>query len=127
MITFCQDPESVCDQDEDHQRRPMKDETKILALTECLILWDYLAETGAPDKHDAVRDLHVSQKLSRPGYKASCPFCHYFGECNNCLWLATSGEVCTDHLFTEWLIARGRKTRKKAAKKVLDFLLTIEI
>ena len=71
----------------------MDDATKILAMTECLILWDYLAETGLKDKKIAIRQLHREFKLSRSEYYSGCPFCEYLrdrgGEdmgCKDCLW-----------------------------------------
>jgi len=68
-----------------------KDELRILARTECLILWDELARTGSRSKLDTIRALHRIGRLSLDRYGCDCPLCEFLREdgklsCENCIW-----------------------------------------
>ncbi len=122
-----------------------EDEVKILAMTECLILWDYLAETGEDSKSRAALYLYENNKLSMGEYNHGCPLCEYIrhtdglndidlGEgCQKCLWpkdqYYTAYTIPCVHRkspFRAWQGARTPAARKAAAKEVLNMLLAIE-
>ena len=107
----------------------MDDATKILAMTECLILWDYLAETGEDNKTRALRHLHHNKLISLADYDSSCPLCHYL-RCQYCVWPRYDNyyRCCSKKSpYIEWEERScGVPARKAAALKVLNLLLSIE-
>lgn len=119
------------------------DDIKVLAHTECLILWDRLAETGSRRKIEAIRILHEKGMLALRTYRNICPFCEYFQRyrgtnnvCENCLW--PKGGAVTHYcewakgsLYNVWFAAINdpaatRTERRKAARDVLNMLKAIE-
>ena len=109
-------------------------------MTECLILWDYLAETGEPSKLIAIHKLHRDGKLSCTNYgEFNCPLCLYLrgdtdgddSGCYDCLWPGEYNPYCAkcelpNSPFNEWRFADEKSEYKTAAEKVLDLLLSIE-
>ncbi len=118
------------------------EERQNLALTECLILWDYLAENPLVEKETAVSRLYEQGMLSQSAYQFGCPFCEYLRrlhlpydeECSQCLWPGRkeSNKRCDDigSPYCDWRNAvhfRIPIKAKKAAKEVLALLKRIEI
>ena len=98
-------------------------ELEILAMVECMLLWNRLSETGIRNKHDTIRDLYKEGKLSSINYRSNCPFCEYLDRCDKCLWPVKSNDTCVlrcviDSLYIQWDDSLTKKERKKAARKV---------
>ena len=117
----------------------MDDTTKILAMTECLILWDYLAETGDLSKLMAIEKLYKDGKLSCGKYMCDCPFCSYLRclesdghGCESCLWPVTGGPDYVLYCerdgspYRKWLLSRTKEDKTSAAVEVLRLLESIE-
>ena len=119
-----------------------KKSLEILARTESLILWDYLAETGERSKRGAINKLYSERKLSENEYYFNCPFCEYLRHrstgidydqgCGNCIWPgAQAGPVIACNLkrspLMKWSYARTESEHKQAAKEVFDLIWDIEI
>jgi len=118
----------------------MDEETKILAMTECLVLWDYLAKTGEPYKFIAISELHKNGKLASSGYgEFDCPLCFRLRKstldgdcgCGDCHWPGEKESYkakCEQagSPFNDWRFSHNTRQRKSAAKKVLELLLSIE-
>ena len=118
----------------------MDDATEILAMTECLILWDYLAETGEESKFVAINRLFDDSKLAQDSYgEWHCPLCFHlrvspwddgYG-CKDCLWpgkpdaLSAKCEAYGSP-FNTWRFSTLRAERKAAAKRVLELLESVE-
>ena len=103
----------------------MDDATKILAMTECLILWDYLAETGEESKFVAMARLFNSGRLAQDSYgELNCPLCErlWFGGPNGFLAKCEAA----GNPFDTWRLSKISSERKAAAKKVLELLESIE-
>lgn len=113
-----------------------QEETKILAMVECLLVWDWLSERNFKPaaswvplegyKWQAISALYAEEKLHKGRYYNACPFCDAFNmACARCLWRTTGLHM---HCFSEgspfvkWEI----NPTAQNAKKVLDFLLSIE-
>ena len=111
------------------------DERKILARTECLLLWDRLAETGENLKHRAIIHLHQEGVLSRIEYLCGCPLCEYLfnsdsnTHCECCFWPGTDMDRCLNlgSPYREWDNATTNEARSAWAKKVFDLIYAIEI
>ena len=109
---------------------------KILAMVECLILWDRIAEKGHWSKKIAIKELYKEGKLSQREYSGDCPFCEYLRdlgkrECADCLWpkrlfLGAEHDLrClkdSKSEYGDWALDRSSEN----AKKVLDMLLGIQ-
>jgi len=119
----------------------MDEATKIIALTECLLIWDRAAETDG-DKRAAARVLFGEGKIAKQFYLHGCPFCDYLGvvyamnhiDCSQCLWPGAGDYRCEqDHkspyaLWRKVLRARGFSPQlARAAGKVFKLLETIDI
>jgi len=119
----------------------INEETKILALTECCILWDRLAETGSSSKGWIINDLWVEGKLWKHVYNYKCPFCEYLRNeddeadiagCQECLWPGDKNQRIrcqhgSTNLFRKWMNASEEEETKRAARNILNMLLKIEI
>lgn len=104
------------------------DEIKILAMTEAMILWDRLAETGSRYKHQVLPLLHDEGKLYKNSYDGNCPLCDGL-KCMLCPWPIYADDkhcLSNESPFMEWMHSRTPEGKKAAAKKVLDLLLSIE-
>ncbi len=105
-----------------------KDEKQILAMTETLILWDYLAETGERFKFEATEYLHSKNVLEKASYNGGCPLCDRL-QCKACVWPHYADEnrcLSEESPYFEWTCSPTIEDRKSAAKKVLNLLLSIE-
>lgn len=108
-------------------------ELEILAMVECMLLWDRLSQTGIKNKYDTIRDLYKEGKLSSIDYKCDCPFCDYLDSCDKCLWPIKSNgagdlRCIVDSLYIQWDdFSLTIKERKKAARKVFNMLLKIKM
>ena len=104
-----------------------RDEKLILAMTESLILWDRLAETGET-KHETIAALHREGVLYKTDYCGGCPLCDGL-KCVLCPWPIYADDkhcLSNESPFYYWRLAKHPDDRKAAAKKVLDLLLSVE-
>lgn len=105
-----------------------RDEKMILAMTEAMILWDRLAETGSRYKHIDLVALHEEGKLYKNSYDGNCPLCDGL-KCAACQWPVYADDkhcLSNESPFMEWMHSKTPEDKKAAAKKVLDLLLSIE-
>jgi hypothetical protein len=110
---------------------------QILARTECMILWDRLAETGDNNKYDVIANLYIESKLLDDYYDCNCPFCEYLRndndtyQCINCIWpgFKTSPVRCelSDSPFYKWRKSKTKKDRIKYAKMVFNLIENAKI
>ena len=104
------------------------EERKILAMVECMLLWDLLASGKFLFKQDAIDYLFENESINEDIYDAACPFCEYLYDnkrhCYSCLWPGMGASRCTDpdSPFYIWNI---NKTTKNA-QAVFDMLKLIE-
>lgn len=115
--------------------------TKILAMTECLLIWDRLAETGSQLKQLVINDLYQEKKIHTNDYISDCPFCDCLrncaescfskNACKHCLWPGYRFEEmrCCDYdsEYYTWVNTKKISKRKIKAKKVLEMLLNIQM
>lgn len=87
--------------------------TKKQALRDCIILWQYLADSPSVDKKDAVKDV-----LPNKVYEADCPCCEYDSQhsercAHKCIVGWPNGN-CTDEKspFLSWLKSEFNITDK---------------
>ncbi len=111
------------------------EETKILAHTECLLVWDRTIRTGC--KETSIERLFREGKISLKEYIYDCPFCEYLRnndtfeelyDCDNCIWPGSGFIRCTSpgSPFSKWIDAWGESEKTKAAKAMLKFLLELD-
>ena len=103
--------------------------TKILALTECLLLWDYIAEHGCT-KIEAIRALHKDGKLAKRDYNYLCPFCDRLrvsDNCSQCLWPGAGYMRCCDAGSPFLLFCFFHVERKAAGRAMLRFLEALHV
>ena len=105
--------------------------TKILALTECLLLWDYIAEHGCT-KSEAICDLHEAGVLEKDVYRQSCPLCDRLrdekGHCTQCIWPGKGDLRCCDGPpFIDYFRSLYADERKKVGRAMLKFLEAIDV
>lgn len=104
-----------------------RDEKLILAITEAMILWDRISETG-DTKYETIAALHQEGKLHKKDYQGGCPLCDGL-RCGLCPWPVYADDkqcLSNESPFYYWRLSKHPATRKAAAKKVLDLLLSIE-
>ena len=112
-----------------------KEDTKVLAVVECALVWDRIYEKGYNNKTKAIDELYEEEGISTCIYDGDCPFCQYFKDCSECLWPGydeeeddESQEQCWDsntkdmNLFQDWYM----DTTSENAKAIRDMILKIE-
>ena len=107
--------------------------TQIFALTEALVLWDYIATTGATYKKGAVQALYEKGQLSRKVYASSCPLCEFLflwqgRVCTYCVWPGSSRQKTRcihgeNSPYEKWCVHPSRDN----AQRVFDLLYSIKI
>lgn len=103
-----------------------QEETRILAMVECMLVWDRLAESGQYSKSGAIKVLRKNGNLLHDMYVNACPFCDYFDDCSICLWPGRGETRCVaDGLYIRWCFSLTRSERRKAARKILNMLKNI--
>ena len=107
--------------------KKIDESTKILALTECLLLWDYIAEHGCRKKESIIK-LYEAQRLEKYTYHADCPLCDRLG-CNLCPWIGEGVMRCCESgsPYVDFCFASGVAQRKAAGRAMLRFLKEIEL
>ena len=108
----------------------MDEATKILALTESLLIWDYIAEHGCR-KYTAIEHLYAAGAIWKADYLGGCPFCDCFaryGGCGVCLWPGiSSGRCLGSRAYQKYERAESIKENQAAGRAMLRFLGGIEI
>lgn len=110
-----------------------QEETQILAMVECLLVWDWLSKRDFQKTHNtkpykkiAINALYKDRVIHKNHYTEACPFCDAFNfDCDSCLWKNPHyiiGCCASDSPWTFW----KQNPSAKNAKKVLDLLLSIE-
>ena len=111
--------------------------TKILALTECMLIWDYIAEHGCL-KHTAIYKLHEAGALHKYDYAGGCPFCEAAKEeyvarntgsvCSYCIWPgSTPGRCMGSPAYHKYERAKTVGEHQAAGRAMLKFLEEIRI
>jgi hypothetical protein len=83
------------------KNRMTHEELKILARTECLLVWDRISRLKKSDlentgdfeyvKENIIKELYNNKQVVYSTYESSCPFCEYLRDlgkedCIKCLW-----------------------------------------
>jgi len=119
-----------------------KEERKIFAVVESMIVWDYMARTGEELKAIAIPILYNKGLLYKKKYKMSCTLCEYyfkwvnkkkgFYSCDNCIWPNSNNKkrsFCSDKkgLFIKWGRSKTKKEAKKSARDIFNMFKGMEV
>lgn len=108
-----------------------KKDYEIVAMVECMLIWDRLAETGEDDKIDVIDYLYENGLIHKITYKSSCPFCDFYKDCSKCRWPRYKTHPGTQCLrkysyYANWCASKCPQDRKHWSKKILNMLMEID-
>ena len=99
---------------------------KILAHLESLLIWDRISKTGAKEKANAIIYLYERNLISKYKYIHHCPLCDVCNVlCWRCMW---PGHKCNikSSPYYKWKNAKNKNERKRYAREMIRFLMTID-